>query len=365
MDFDLSVISGGLYSNSTNIARVGKSGLTANPTPRSSSLCRFSTIRSSVGQQFVGFCLLAESSASSRLTQGCLARPSGSFTPVTASDCSGHSDSSTFHQQLLEESSGRRRAIAKASRKWLLIEKRILVDPGIQVHIGHHASWQESGRYVAVCQISNQIVESRFASIEEKDSSMEIQGSTEGQGNGTQERSREEFSLIVRRIRGLLTYSHDYNQTGQKSNVTVIPIKLKSMFCRKFDLLIASNRVPRSSDHVNKGADSSNMAITDSDGNDENVVVPFGKSIQLLYTCKPFGSLPLRSWDHLAETSSTRVQCSDLQLFRIFEAVRSVAMDDESSKKLVGTSLGRESKFRVCVSVDGDRQKLFRTLSMK
>lgn len=146
-------------------------------------------------------------------------------------------------------------------RRWVLIEQQISVVPGIHVHLGHHASWQVSGHYVAVCQIDNLITQF--------------------------DQKRKDVVLEVTKIQGLLEWTDGASDSSNYDKFT--PVELMSL----------------------------SPDLTD------NISVPFGRSVQLVYTCSPFGSLPFKGWNHLPSFHSSS---APNPLMRIFSVVRSVFM---------------------------------------
>lgn len=183
------------------------------------------------------------------------------------------------------------------------MEKRVWVVPGIHVNLGHHASWQEMGQYVAVCQIDNQIPSYHFASIIEK----------EEKNQKPMLQKEENLRLQITKIQGFLTYADSSDELLGSSNLKLIPMELTTL-TDAFRGITQGLETPET-----HGLDF----------NDVSVEVPFGKSIQLLFKCRPFGPLPFKGWKHLKSLSSSSIPLTPL--LQIFQVRRAVEMEKQTS----------------------------------
>lgn len=142
----------------------------------------------------------------------------------------------------------------KATRKWLVIDKHLSVAPGVNASLGHHASWEVSGCYVTVCHIDNHIPLDLIKNRSDESGMQQASPLLE-----STERRREPYptTFKITNVLGFLTLGEDDGESATP-NFEFAPVELSMLCCE-----------PPS-----------------------EVVVPFGRSIQLLYSCNPFASRP-------------------------------------------------------------------------
>lgn len=284
------------------------------------SLCSFS---SSIGYKSIYFCLVAESpspmlSRSDHHLTGSQKTPMSSITSSENSALVDSPNTISSDQQSEDVATNKRSFSMKRPRKWLLIEKQLLVLPGIHAHFAHHASWRESNRYVAVCQIDNQI---RLSNSTLSPKSLLSSESPLGRAKTSPIVPQDkEMCLKITKIVGLLTYCGGHSEPSEQSDMKFFPIELTSLmkWSPSFELLEETSRSDNTLEYTEQ---------------EDSVIVPFDKSVQLLYTCKPFGPFPFDSWEHLKSLSSKAAAAKEnvsSPLLKIFHVVRSTEIERQS-----------------------------------